>query len=67
MTPTQLDAAGRTLYGQRYKGALAEALGVDKRTLQRMVSGETPIPVAIELMVDRFIEARWAEVQGRKT
>ena len=38
--------------------ATAEALGVTLRTAQRYVSGETPIPRTVELLLDALLRER---------
>ena len=48
MTPDQLAAAGRVLYGERWQTSLAADLDVTDRTMRRWLAGETPIPGGIE-------------------
>jgi hypothetical protein len=47
MTPDDLTTSGLRLYGQRWQGPLAIALGVNGRTLRRWVSGQNPIPESV--------------------
>lgn len=41
MTPDQLTEIGQLLYGQHWKGRLAEALGRDKSAITRWLGGGT--------------------------
>ncbi|MDP4021093.1 hypothetical protein Q8W71_00520 [Methylobacterium sp. NEAU 140] len=44
MTPALLAAAGEALFGSEWRRALAAALGVDPRLVQRWASGQREIP-----------------------
>ena len=43
MTPEQLRAAGRALYGDDFEDGLAYALHLAPGTLQRMLAGREPV------------------------
>lgn len=47
MTPTDLRAAGEALYGPQWQSALAESLGVNRRTIRRWLSGQFQVPDSI--------------------
>jgi hypothetical protein len=53
MTPDELAAVGSSLFGPTWQTRLANALGVNDRTLRRWASGENAIPayVRVELLV----------------
>lgn len=53
MTPDQLAAVGSALFGPTWQTRLANAIGVNDRTLRRWASGENVIPVYVrtELLV----------------
>ena len=51
MTPATFRTAGKCLYGPRWHSSLAEALGVNRRTIRRWASGEYPVPSEIEDML----------------
>jgi len=61
VTPDDLAAVGRALYGQRWQTALAEDLHISDRTIRRWLSGESAIPPAI------VTELRTALVERLKT
>jgi hypothetical protein len=44
ITPKLLRAAGVALYGERWHPALADALGINVRSIQRMAAGKREIP-----------------------
>lgn len=48
MTPAQLQATGRLLYGDNWKGPLARALGINKRVVQRWANGQWEVPETVE-------------------
>ncbi len=61
MTPDQLVAAGRALYGERWQTSLATDLQVADRTMRRWLAGETSIPGGLkielrELLINRVNE-----------
>lgn len=49
MTPREFKRIGRTRYGLRWKGKMAEALGVKKRVIQRWAKGEMVIPETVKI------------------
>lgn len=57
MAPEDLKIIGDRLYGYGWQTRLAEALGVDSRTVRRWVSGARKIPgpvaVAVVLLSER--------------
>ena len=63
MTPTELRAAGRLLYGDRWQTPLARALGVNPRTVRGWFSGRrpSPDPERIRAELRQLLEARAAE------
>ena len=44
--------AAETVYGPRFSGRLARALGVSQQTVQHYISGRNPLPYA---MAGRFV------------
>jgi hypothetical protein len=44
MTPTTLNRVGTACFGNFWQTQMAEALGVNPRTLRRWLAGELPIP-----------------------
>lgn len=40
MTPADLRTVGEALYGERWQAPLADALGVNRRTVQRWAAGD---------------------------
>ena len=70
MTPATLTAAGEALYGPLWQSDLAQALGVNRRTVSRWKSGQNEIPEGLaedlwELMARRadLIEMVMAELR----
>jgi len=64
LTPDDLAATGRALYGPHWQGQLSQALPVADRTLRRWLSGELPIPEAVEYELYRLLEDRMKVVGG---
>ena len=64
MTPAELRAAGRLLYGDRWQTPLAQALGVNPRTVRGWFSGRRPPPdpERIKAELRRLVEARATEI-----
>jgi hypothetical protein len=62
MTPEQFEKAGRQLFGDKWKPAMAKALHMDRTMVWRYVTGQQPIP---ELVAD-FIRCLQRERRGRK-
>ena len=63
MTPSELRAAGRLLFGERWQTPLARALGVNPRTVRGWFSSRRPPPdpERIKAEVRRLVEDRAAE------
>lgn len=61
VTPVELAAVGRALYGQRWQTPLAADLHVTDRTIRRWLAGESAIPPAI------VTELRTAVLERLKT
>lgn len=61
VTPDDLAAVGRALYGQRWQTPLSEDLHISDRTMRRWLAGESAIPPAI------VTELRTALVERLKT
>ena len=68
MTPADLAAAGRLLYGDAWQMPLARALGVDRRTVGRWAAGSAPIPggVADEIAALRGPRAHELRAEARE-
>jgi hypothetical protein len=49
MTPNELAAAGRALYGERWQTALSVDLQIADRTVRRWLSTDAPIPPGVEV------------------
>lgn len=64
MTPEDLSAKGRALRGERWQTALARDLGVTDRTMRRWLSGESPIPGAVEARLRGLLTRRMSELRG---
>lgn len=58
MNPELLAKAGRLLYGEQWQCALARALEVHRITVQRWVSGRTPIPAYAQIAIAGLLMAR---------
>lgn len=58
MTADELARAGRRLYGHGWHGRLAEALGVNLRTLQRWASGRNEVPGSVAEDVVTLLRVR---------
>jgi hypothetical protein len=59
MTVPELEQAGTELFGQHWKTALSEALGVDVSTLRRwLVTGKIPHMVGLAIM-GLYVENGW--------
>lgn len=64
MTPDDLAAAGRALYGERWQTALAHDLHVSDRTVRRWATGGSPIPREAERQVRVVLVERFSEIGG---
>jgi hypothetical protein len=43
-TPDLMADCGRALYGDRFASSLAHDLGISRKTVQRWMTGHTPLP-----------------------
>jgi hypothetical protein len=50
--------AGEALFGPRFQRELAEALGVNERTMRRWIAGDTQPPASIEGELNALVRAR---------
>lgn len=60
--PATLAAIGRALYGPSWQQALADALGVNVRTMRRWAKGEFDIPDGIWGELTTLCHTRGAEL-----
>jgi hypothetical protein len=67
MTPDQLAAAGRALYGERWQTSLAADLHVVDRTMRRWLAGETSIPDGLKNELRELLIKRVNEIDGMPT
>lgn len=51
MTPDELRAIGAALYGAEWQSPLARALGVNPRTIRKLVSGEMRVSATLEAAI----------------
>ena len=47
MTPAQLEAIGKLLYGQFWYTPMGADLDLNERTIRRWLTGESPIPAGV--------------------
>jgi hypothetical protein len=64
MTPDDLAAAGRALYGERWQTSLAQDLHISDRTIRRWLAGASPIPEHVESEVRAVLMQRFNEIGG---
>jgi hypothetical protein len=64
VTPDQLAAAGRALYGERWQTSLASDLHVVDRTMRRWLAGETSIPDGLKNELRELLINRVNEIDG---
>jgi hypothetical protein len=64
MSPDELLACGRALYGDRWQTSLAQDLAVAGRTMRRWVAGESPIPDSVESKLRGVLETRLNVIGG---
>lgn len=57
-----LHAIGEALWGSRWQSDMAEALGVQSRTVRRWVAGETEIPPGVWVDLLRLMQERAARL-----
>jgi hypothetical protein len=62
MTPNELAATGRALYGERWQTSLATDLQVADRTIRRWLAGGTPIPGGVERELREVLIKRVKEI-----
>lgn len=58
MTPDDLADAGRLLYGERWRSALARDIRVADRTLDRWMAGTSPMPADLAENLRALLDAR---------
>jgi hypothetical protein len=58
MTPEELRAAGRELYGYGWQTRIAEDLKIDGSTVRRWVSGAVPIPGPAQAAIECWLERK---------
>jgi hypothetical protein len=66
MTPEQLTAIGRELYGERWKHPLARGVLADYRLVRRWANGATPIPPSIETLLMALLTRHRGKGKGSK-
>ena len=64
MTPSQLEAIGRALYGERWQSPLARDLGVRYRTIRRWMTGERRLPLGLANDLDKLLRARAGQISS---
>jgi transcriptional regulator with XRE-family HTH domain len=57
MTPAELASLGARAYGTNWQSPLARALGVNPRTVRKLVSGERPVSPRMERLVVALLGA----------
>lgn len=57
MTPDELAAAGRQLYGDRWQSAFARDIARERETVNRWARGRSPIPKAVGRWLERKLKA----------
>jgi hypothetical protein len=63
MTPNELAAAGRVLYGERWQAPLTHDLGfINDRPLRRWLSGRLPVPDGVKLELRQLLIKRYREI-----
>jgi len=62
MTPDRLAEIGRALYGGRWQSDMADALGVDRRTVRRWMTGDYPVPPRAVADLRAMLETRATEI-----
>ncbi|HEX3885562.1 MAG TPA: hypothetical protein VHW66_23115 [Stellaceae bacterium] len=64
MTPNDIAAAGRALYGERWQTSVARDLHVSDRTVRRWLTGEFAIPAEAERGIRSAVEDRLETLGG---
>ena len=64
MVVWSIHAYGKALYGPRFQRELAEALGVNERTMRRWVAGDFEPPDSLKADLLRLLKKRRAELTG---
>ena len=59
---SNLEMAGRALYGQTWQTQLGNALGTDSRRIRQWIAGERPVPVGVWADIKMLAEQRKAEI-----
>lgn len=57
MTPSRFKHIARFVFGARWKGRMAAALGVDKRVVQRWAAGKRAIPAETVPAIEALVRA----------
>ena len=61
MTADELRRSGEALSGPRFQRTLANALGINERTIRRWVAGARPVPSGVRQEITRLLKERAAE------
>ena len=61
MTAEELRRCGEALYGPRFQRTLANALGINERTIRRWVAGARPVPSGVRQEITRLLKERAVE------
>lgn len=64
MVVWSIHAYGKALYGPRFQRELAEALGVNERTMRRWVAGDTSPPESVLDDLRALVRERVALLRG---
>jgi hypothetical protein len=62
MTPDELAAAGRALYGERWQTSLAMDLNISDRTMRRWLVSQMPIPDGFQRELRQVLIKRFKEI-----
>ena len=61
MTAEELRRCGEALYGPRFQRTLANALGINERTIRRWIAGTKPVPSGVRQEITRLLKERAAK------
>lgn len=56
--PTFLAECGESLFGQKWRVELAQALGVSERTVRRWAAGTSPVPGDVWIEINSLLSSR---------
>lgn len=62
MTPSELEKAGKLLFGEQWQSNLAQKLGIDSRRVRFWMSGERPIKDFVRTEVTKLLEENQIEI-----